>query len=199
MRKLLAIFGAILIALFAVFLQRANSSPSNSPGAISTAFISGVDPDLAKLSKYRGWTLVNPTPVQMDQRTAAMCAAAVPQISTTQNPHFDKYISVYVNEQGREPMMMKRVPSFPVGSMIVKEKLSDKSSKEPELLTAMIKRSAGFYPEGGDWEYLVLDGSASKIVERGKLDQCKACHLLYKHADFVTRLYLPDAVANELK
>ena len=199
MRKLLVICGAMLIALIVVFLQRANSSPSNSPAAVATASMSSVDPDLTKLSKYRDWTLVNPTPVQMDKRTAALCAAAVPQISNTQNPHFDKYISVYVNEQGREPMMTKRVPSFPVGSMIVKEKLTDKGSKEPELLTAMIKRPTGFYPDGGDWEYLVLDGSASKIVERGKLDQCKTCHLLYKHADFVTRLYLPDAVANGLK
>jgi hypothetical protein len=85
------------------------------------------------------------------------------------SPHLHKYISVFVNPVGREQMMTKQTPEFPVGSMIVKEKLATADSTTPELLTAMIKRAPGYNPEGGDWEYLVLDGTASKIVERGKL------------------------------
>jgi hypothetical protein len=39
----------------------------------------------------------------------------------------------------------------------------------------MTKRDAGFYPEGGDWEYLVLDAEGH-LEDRGKLALCARCH-----------------------
>ena len=87
-------------------------------------------------------------------------------------------------------MMTQFRAVFPEGSIIVKEKLSHPSSKTPELLTAMIKREKGYNPESNDWEYLVLDGEGSKIVERGKLRTCYGCHSVYGHSDFITRTYL---------
>ena len=96
-------------------------------------------------------------------------------------------------------MMTKQSPKFPIGSMIVKEKLGSADSTTPELLTAMIKREPGYNPEGGDWEYLVLDGAASKIIEQGKLTRCSGCHLPYNGSDFVTRTYLPRTVLSKLK
>jgi len=63
----------------------------------------------------------------------------------------------------------------------------------------MIKREPGYNPESGDWEYLVLDGGASKIVERGKLTRCSGCHRPYKSSDFITRTYLPETVRSDLK
>jgi hypothetical protein len=77
-------------------------------------------------------------------------------------------MSVFVNPVGREEMMTKQSPKFPIGSMIVKEKLGSPDSTKPEVLTAMIKRAPGYNPESGDWEYLVLDGAASK--------NCRARH-----------------------
>ena len=64
-------------------------------------------------------------------------------------------------------MMADLHPEFPQGSMIVKEKLSSREDQTPELLTAMVKREEGYNPGSGDWEYLVLDGSVSKIEKRG--------------------------------
>lgn len=96
-------------------------------------------------------------------------------------------------------MMTKENPKFPIGTMIVKEKLGSADSTKPELLTAMIKRGPGYNPEGGDWEYLVLDGAASKIVEQGKLERCSGCHRPYQNSDFITRSYLPRSVSSELK
>ena len=153
--------------------------------------------DLAKLAKYRQWTLVNPTPQLMEPKVSTDCAMI--RAREQKNPHLDKYISVFVNSVGRDEMMTKRHPKFPVGSMIVKEKLGSPDSTKPEMLTAMIKREAGYDREEGDWEYLVLDGAASKIVERGKLKRCSVCHRPYKFSDFVTRTYLPETVRNELK
>ena len=153
--------------------------------------------DLASLSNYRQWTLVNPTPQLMEPLPAISCAIIPGRQEPS--PHLHKYVSVFVNPVAREEMMTKQSPKFPIGSMIVKEKLGSSDSTKPEVLTAMIKRAPGYNPESGDWEYLVLDGAASKIVERGKLTRCSGCHSSYEHSDFVTRTYLPATARRELK
>jgi hypothetical protein len=163
-------------------------APASSPGSDEAAST------LSALSKYRAWTLVNPVPVKMEPAVAQLCAAVV-----RHNPHQDKFVSVYVNEAGREAMMTRLRPKFPRGSVIIKEKLSDREGRPPELLTAMIKREEGYNPGGGDWEYLVLDGSVSKIEKRGKLAGCGSCHAAYRDTDYVTRTYLPDEVRRRLR
>jgi Cytochrome P460 len=140
---------------------------------------------------------VNPTPQLMEPQSSAGCAMIWGR--QKESPHVNKYISVFVNSVGREQMMTKLTPRFPVGSIIVKEKLATPDSTKPEVLTAMIKRQPGYNPESGDWEYLVLDGAASKIVERGKLTRCSGCHRPYQSSDFITRTYLPREVSGALK
>ena len=152
---------------------------------------------LVKFSDYRKWTLVNPVPELMDARAALDCAVAFSRNDAS--PHLNKYISVYVNEAGRAAMMTQLTPKFPPGSIIVKEKLSSKTSATPELLTAMVKHEQGYDPESGDWEYVVLNGTADAITERGKLTNCQSCHLRYRRSDFVTRTYLPREVVTELR
>jgi hypothetical protein len=153
--------------------------------------------DLASLAKYRQWTLVNPTPQLMEPLAAISCAIIPGRQEPS--PHLHKYISVFVNAVGREEMMARQSPKFPIGSIIVKEKLGSADSTTPELLTAMIKRGPGYNPENGDWEYLVLDGAASKIIEQGKLTRCSGCHRPYQHSDFVTRTYLRQTGQEKLK
>jgi Cytochrome P460 len=188
----------LLLSLVSLSITVADDSASAIPVAAPVRAQSDQgDTALAGLSRYRTWTLVNPVPVKMDPAVAALCAAIIPRPSV--NPHQNKFISVYVNGAGQRAMMTALAPVFPQGSMIVKEKLSGRDSPEPELLTAMLKREKGYNPESGDWEYLVLDGSASKIVERGRLASCSGCHAAYSRTDFVTRLYLPDDVRQKLK
>ena len=95
-------------------------------------------------------------------------------------------------------MMEERSPKFPVGSVIVKEKLPAKDSSTVELMTAMVKHESGYNPKNGDWEFLVLDGSG-KIETRGKLESCQACHLMEKATDYVSRSYLPANVREKLR
>ena len=140
---------------------------------------------LKEIGKYRNWKLVNPTPVMMNPRAAAACA-----IIFSVNPHESAWASVYVNPKGASAMMKDSHPAFPEGSIIVKEKLYTPVAKDPVVLTAMIKREKGYNPESRDWEYLVLDGPATKIVERGKLSKCNECHEKYEDTDFVTMHYL---------
>ena len=153
--------------------------------------------DLSALAKYREWTLVNPTPQFMAPASAIACDINLGRRESS--PHVRKYVSVFVNPVGREQMMTKRSPKFPIGTMIVKQKLGSPDSTEPELLTAMIKRAPGYNPENGDWEYLTLNGAATRIVEQGKLERCSSCHKSYDDSDFVTRTYLPQDVAGSLK
>ncbi len=115
------------------------------------------------------------------------------------NPHQDKFITVYVNDAGRRAMLSQKKPKFPVGSVIVKEKLPAVDSQSPELLTVMIKQRKGFNPAGGDWEYMVLDGTGTKIEGRGRLENCQACHLANQKTDYVFRSYLDREVEGGLK
>lgn len=213
-RRLKITLAVLLIALASLGINAfKNSSETFQIYASVTA--RGDDPEevLNALSKYRTWTLVNPEPVMMDRIVSQLCS--LPPKGTTvirapdpnrnkyryssADPHQNKFLSVYVNAAGREAMMTRRLPEFPEGSLIVKEKLGSKESSTPELLTAMLKREKGYNPESGDWEYMLLDGAATKIVERGRLASCSGCHAAYSRTDYVTRQYLPHDVRAKLK
>jgi len=63
---------------------------------------------------------------------------------------------------------------FGVGSVLVKKHASTSSSTRGPTF-AMAKRDPGFFPEGGDWEYIVLDAEG-RLEGRGKLAACARCH-----------------------
>lgn len=150
---------------------------------------------------YKQWTRVNPTPAVLHSQLALDCAAPTAKRSRMEegNPHRDKFITVYVNDIGRHAMMLEKVPRFPQGSVIVKEKLPSKNSSAPELLTVMTKREPGYDPQNGDWEYIALDGAGKSVQARGKLESCQACHMMVKATDYVSRNYLPHEVWDKLK
>jgi hypothetical protein len=151
---------------------------------------------------YRRWTRVNPEPAVFHSKIATQCSVPPPErlkLEREQNPHRDKYVTVYVNDAGRRAMLEEKGPRFPAGSLVVKEKLPARDAAEPELLTAMLKREAGYDPGGGDWEYFVLDGQAREVRARGRLETCRACHQLYPDTDFVARNYLPRDLYRKLK
>lgn len=71
---------------------------------------------------------------------------------------------------------------FPGGALVV-QMHRDPGSGSPGPIFAMLKRDAGFFPEGGDWEYVVTD-SEGWIEDRGALPFCARCHAEAK-ADWV--------------
>ena len=152
---------------------------------------------------YKGWTRVNPQPARFHLMDASDCAvplgAAAARTRGADSPHLEKFINVFVNEAGRSAMLGKKRPRFPEGTLIVKEKLLARDASEPELLTVMLKHARGYDPEGGDWEYLVLDGRGQQVRARGKLETCRACHQAYPETDFVARSYLPYGLYKDLK
>src|SRR5260221_340401 len=115
----------VLLALgVCTSLVGAAKNATETPGD-KTAGLSGSE----VISGYRQWTQVNPTPSVFASRIAIQCAAPAPDQVKMEaaNPHRDKYIVVYVNELGKHAMMHEKVPHFPQGSVIVKEKLSAKN------------------------------------------------------------------------
>ena len=195
MKKILLVGVVITIiglSAFAAEFFKHPAAKTTLPGVFDDGQI------LTQLANYRQWILVKPEPVIMDPRAAAACGRAFGP-NANPNPHSTRFISVYVNQPGHESMMTRREPVFPQGSIIVKEKLNDPHAKNPELLTVMLKREPGYNIESGDWEYLVLDGSASTIRARGRLEKCNACHVASKASDFVDRSYLPSEVRQKLK
>lgn len=87
-------------------------------------------------------------------------------------------------------MLSQQPATFPVGSIIVRERLAKKDDIKPQRLVVMIKRESGFNPKRGDWEYLVVDGALTKIRERQKHGACADCHAAQKARDFVFPLGL---------
>lgn len=154
--------------------------------ALSTSSKSSTKPE-EDFWQYKQWTKVNQTPTRMADFVAIQCAAPNLKITSNKNPHLDKFITVYVNDIGKAAMFSDS-PKFPVGSIIVKEKLPNPTA-EAELMTVMIKQPIGFNPESGDWEYLVLDPVKTSVIVRGKLEQCSSCHIEKKDSDFIFRTY----------
>lgn len=163
---------------------------------------------------YTSWKEVTQVPVEMDPVVAMLCRPLLPSerktampVRGTQGPHEKKYIRVFVNDIGAQQMMTRKNPQFPVGSVIVKQKLPLKKSKSkirkvstnPELLTVMIKREAGYDKANGDWEYLVTDGAGKQESQRGQLESCQGCHKPFEKTDYVVRSYLPKEVMAALK
>jgi Cytochrome P460 len=172
-------------------MQAINSS--KTPEAIIDA--------TGEIAGYKNWTQVNKKPAIVTSEVAMMCARptqAQLDLDAT-NPHNDKFITVYINNIGKDEMMTKKSPQFPVGTVIVKEKLTTAESKAAEILTVMIKRKKDYNPKVGDWEFLTFNGAGTETTARGKLENCQTCHLAEKSTDYVSRRYLPYEVRQKLK
>ena len=145
-----------------------------------------------EIKDYKKWKVVNPYGFALSPEMQALCRSVSPdELDKSSHPDAKgKYIHVLVNEKGRAAMFQAKNPRFPAGSVIVKEKWGVKNSKQPELLTVMIKQRAGYDPKKGDWEYLTVDGSGQKVQARGQLANCQRCHVTKAKDDYVFRPYV---------
>lgn len=98
------------------------------------------------------------------------------------------YGVVYANEPASKAYAEGASRPFPVGSVLVRERLPQLDSTTPELLAVMIKREKGFNPAGGDWLFMTVDGEATKITKRQKKGSCLNCHQSARDRDFVFEL-----------
>jgi hypothetical protein len=61
-----------------------------------------------------------------------------------------------------------------VGATLVEKHLL-RGTETASIYFGMVKRSAGYDPPGGDWEYLVI-APTGEIEQRGRLALCGRCH-----------------------
>jgi len=153
---------------------------------------------VTQIRGYRSWVRVTPAPVLIVDPQIVLCAAAAPPRSVPASPHAGKYIRVYVNRSGKQPMLRAKEPRFPVGTIIVKEKLAAEKDTVPELLTVMEKKAAFFDPKHGDWQYSVFDGQGQPVAT-GSVAHCQTCHEKVTKGDFVFRNYLPKSLRSALR
>jgi hypothetical protein len=84
-------------------------------------------------------------------------------------------VNVYMSSTAAEAFE-NRVRSYPVGSVIVKEKLPGSN------IGGMVKRRAGYDPEHGDWEYFFKDEQG---ITSGRIESCVRCHDSARPRDYV--------------
>ena len=86
-------------------------------------------------------------------------------------PHAQAWVHFYVNESAAQAVA-DRAMEFPVGAVIVKEKLGDK--KEVTGVAGMIKRASGYDASNGDWEFFFYTPGGE--FSSGKVANCIDCH-----------------------
>lgn len=140
------------------------------------------------------WLQVNTKPYYISSTLNVLCAAPTPvrvDEERKRNPHASTAITVYVNEIGQAAMFAESAATFPVGSIIVKQKFDPNHEPDkPLLYTVMIKHESGYNPDAGDWEFAVIGGDGREFQARGALANCIACHTPQKASDFVFRSYV---------
>jgi hypothetical protein len=78
---------------------------------------------------------------------------------------------------------------FPIGTVILKQKLADAASRQAILYTGMLKRETSYNPECGNWEFFTITGGGEAVTSRGRMESCMDCHKQYSRSDFVTKGY----------
>ena len=130
---------------------------------------------------------VTTEPFGMSDEIAALCRQ-VPD-AVKHNPHIDYYCHIYTNELALTPMKTGKGKYKP-GSIIIKQKYSDKRATKTELFTIMRKMPNGYDDDNGNWEYSIVDAKGTTVLSRGRTDSCINCHMDYAESDYVTRLYM---------
>ena len=157
-------------------------------------------PDLEELARsYDSLTLITKEPALVDLQLAMLCRGVsqqdVDEARKRNGPHAHTSVKIYMNEIAAEAFR-DGAATYPVGSVIVKEKLGleydlvgaggereRNAAKTASGVGGMIKRSAGYDPEHGDWEYFYFEDPAK--IEHGKIASCVECHRGAAATDYV--------------
>jgi hypothetical protein len=153
--------------------------------------------------EYTTWASVTEKPYEVPKFQAMACAPPTPTHTVPgwdpqfvghmdnegRGPHKDHAVNVRVNPVGIDAFRA-RTP-VPVGTVVVKEKLTD---KKVVAVGTMTKREPGYDLDHGDWEYGYRELKAdAPPPTSGKIESCVACHRIAHKKDHLFRTYLPRA------
>jgi hypothetical protein len=151
-------------------------------------------PALVEPAVFATWPRVTERPVRVSRTLAMLCSVqptvrARTRAAQTATPHAEYAIVVRVSPDGVGAYREGR--ALPQGAVVVKEKYGDASATGPMLAYAlMTKRTAGFDPDRGDWEYAFVTPAPEAEVVRGRrLAGCAGCHASARGSDYLFRSY----------
>lgn len=141
---------------------------------------------------YRDFTRLTKRPHRVAPLTATLCTipsrAVVEREKQMTGLHYWASVHVYASPAAM-PAVTNGLRAFPVGSVIVKEKLTDDGKVSG--VGGMIKRIAGYDASNGDWEYFYYGRPGE--FSSGRLPSCVECHRAAKTNDYVYSVWsLPD-------
>jgi hypothetical protein len=131
---------------------------------------------------YRGFARLTKQPRHVVAAVSVLCTA--PNATYNTNPH-EGWIHIYANPAAEKKVAAGPKGPFPVGAVIVKEKVNGEGKVEG--VGGMIKRAAGFDAENGDWEYFYSDRTAGFSI--GKMTNCINCHAQAKDKDYAISVW----------
>lgn len=135
---------------------------------------------------YKSFPRLTREPRMVSRKLAMLCIAPPPEAYEKDReqygPHSMARVHVYANPPAA-PEMTKTARRFPVGAIIVKEKLAMTDNATVLGIGAMQKMPPGYDPAGGDWKYLYSERPGQ--LAEGRLDNCRACHMRAQARDHV--------------
>lgn len=136
---------------------------------------------LSAACTYTGQTSVSGGQLAVPSAAASKAGAkSNSSASAEAYPHAVTGMHVYLNTLAEEALE-KKAGAYPVGAMIVKEKLDQNGTVTG--VGGMIKRAPGFDAVNADWEYFYAD-KGGKLAQ-GRIDNCANCHSEARKTDFV--------------
>jgi hypothetical protein len=141
------------------------------------------------MATYTTWQPQSATAVDISAYIFALCRGpTAAEEAFTKSVHSRFQLRDWANPGAVAGLAAKGVGGFPVGATIVKEKFAlvpPSTTYQLAALGMMIKRSPGFYPAGGDWEFVYWN--ATDGVSRGpaQLSSCTTCHAATIATDYV--------------
>lgn len=179
------VFSWVLLAATAI---TAGCRPPASKTAVAVvptdgALVAATYPERGRMSR------ITASPVPMNPRVAMLCKG--PEGLDHHDPHATFSAHVYVSATQADSFR-RGTNGFPVGTLIVKEKLLGvDGGPSAGLFTGMLKRESGYHAAGGDWEWFVVAGPNGfrQVVTRGPLSSCLDCHEKHRETGFITSRY----------
>lgn len=184
----------IIVALLVGCDSKTSSKTSTTAGkpemlmsAPSLSTTGQSEPNVHDISAgYKGFDLLTDKPVFVDRWLAMSCVHHTPAeldalAVKVSGPHAHSEVMIYMNDLAAAAFRRSAV-AYPVGSIIVKEKwavpdqgtANEQGPGTRDGVGGMVKRSPGYDPQHGDWEYFYFDDPAK--IQSGAMDSCVQCH-----------------------
>ncbi|WP_437878052.1 hypothetical protein [Sorangium sp. So ce513] len=144
--------------------------------AATTGWIEGGSGPGAEPAAPTAAPAAQPAPEPVAWELAAQLASFKPATVRARSQHFTGELEAEVKINAAAAPYPALGPDrvLPPGATLVALHYPAGSS-EPVTLLAMVKRPAGYDPDGGDWEYAIVTPQGTS-THRGALPLCKRCH-----------------------